>query len=94
MPAVLRRYDTDMLSSMGRATQVVTIEDRRAMAGSGWCIADRVCAIDPEIAVGVLGLRTRFIPHTATPDEILSRLGLNPARVAETVKELGRAFLD
>ena len=73
---------------------MVTIEDRLRDGGIGMVIADRVRAIDPEIAVRVLGFRTRFIPHAGTPDEILSRLGLDPARVAETVKELGRAFLD
>ena len=72
---------------------VVTIEDRMRDGGIGM-IADRVRAIDPEIAVRVLGLPTRFIAHAATHDEILSRLGLDPARVAKAVKELGGAFLD
>jgi hypothetical protein len=55
-------------------------------------IADRIRAIDPEIAVRVLGLPTRFMPHEATPDEILSSFGLDHARVAKAVKELGGAF--
>ena len=45
-------------------------------------------------ALGVLGLRTRFIPRAGTPDEIRSRLGHNRARVAENGEEVGRAFLD
>ena len=72
---------------------VVTIEDRMRDGGIGM-IADRVRAIDPEIAVRILGLPTRFIPRAATHDEILSRLGLDPARVAKAVKELGDAFFD
>ena len=57
-------------------------------------IAHRGCAIDPEIAVGVVGIRTRFIPQTVTPNEVRSRLGHNPALVAETVEELGGALFD
>jgi len=57
-------------------------------------IADRVRAIDPENAVRVLHLPTRFIPHAATPDEITSTLDLDPARVAKAAKELDGAFRD
>ena len=62
--------------------------------GIGMVIADRVRAVDPPIAVYVLGLARRFIPDAATPDEILSGLGLDHVRVAKAVKELGRAFVD
>jgi deoxyxylulose-5-phosphate synthase len=84
--------DTEILVDWEGHAAVVTIEDR--ISNGGMMIADRVRAIDPEIAVRVLGSRTRLIPHAGTPDEILSRFGLDPARVAETVKELGGAFLD
>jgi 1-deoxy-D-xylulose-5-phosphate synthase len=77
-----------------RRAAVVTIEDRLRDGGIGTMIADRVRAIDPEITVRVPGLPTRFIPHAATPHEILSMLGLDPARVAKAVKELGGAFHD
>ena len=78
--------------SIRRAT-VVTLEDRMRGGGIGKMMAGRVRAIAPEIAVRVLS-PTRFIRDAATPDEILSSLGLDQVRVAKTVKELGDAFLD
>ena len=88
-----RWSSTSRWSSIRRAT-VVTLEDRMRGGGIGLMMAGRVRAIDPEIAVRVVGLPTRFIRDAATPDEILSSLGLDQVRVAKTVKELGDAFLD
>ena len=73
---------------------MVTIEDPLRDGGIGMVLADRVRAIDAEVAVGVFGRPTRFIRDAATPDEFLSSLGLDHVRVAETVEELGGAFLD
>lgn len=61
--------------------------------GIGMLIADRVRAIDPEIAVCVLGLAMRFITDAATPGEILSSLDINRVRVSMRVKEVGGAVL-
>jgi hypothetical protein len=57
-------------------------------------IADRVGAIDPGVAVYVLGLATRLIADAGIPDEIGSGFGLDHVGVAKTVNELGDAFLD
>jgi 1-deoxy-D-xylulose-5-phosphate synthase len=86
--------DTEMVVDPAAHAAVVTLEDRMREGGIGMTIADRVRANDPEIAVYVLGLATRFIPDAATPDEIVSSLGLDHVRVAKAVKERGGAFLD
>jgi len=84
--------DTEMVVDPAGNAAVATLEDARSWIGM--MIGDRGRTIDPDIAVYVLGLATRFIPDAAMPDEILWSLGLDPVRVAKTVRELGDAFPD
>jgi hypothetical protein len=84
--------DTEMVVDPADHAAVVMVEARMRNGRLGMMIADRVRPIDPEWAVRILGLPTGLIPDAATPDEILSRLGL--ARVGQAVMELGDAFLD
>jgi deoxyxylulose-5-phosphate synthase len=94
MPAAGAPLDTEMLVDAEGHAAVVTIEDRMRDGGIGMAIADRVRAIDPEIAVRVLGPPTQFVPPRRRPMRSCPGSAIDPARVAKAVKELGGAFLD
>jgi len=80
--------DTGMLVDAADHRVVVTIEDGVREGGIGMTIADRIGAENPGVPVAVLGLPTRFIAHAATPDEILTALGLDHAGIVTAARGL------
>jgi 1-deoxy-D-xylulose-5-phosphate synthase len=79
--------DDDMLAAAATHRAVVTVEDGVREGGIGMTIADRVGALAPAVPVHVLGIPARFIPHAASPDQILGQLGLDADGIARTIRE-------
>jgi 1-deoxy-D-xylulose-5-phosphate synthase len=77
--------DPDMLADAARHARVVTAEDGVRAGGVGMAIADRLCALAPNVRVDVLGLPTEFIQQ-AKPERILARFGLDAAGIADTIR--------
>ncbi len=90
-PRLVRPLDPDLVAVCAQAQLVVSVEDGIVHGGAGQHLA---AAIDEQAgALGVrgplcrhLGIPTTYIPH-AKPDAILSRLGLDPAGIAEATRQ-------
>jgi 1-deoxy-D-xylulose-5-phosphate synthase len=82
-PRVVAPLDEAMLDDAASHPCVVTVEDGLADGGIGSSIAHRLAGRGPT--VHVLGVPTEYIPHD-NADTILSRLGLDGAGVAATVR--------
>ncbi len=80
--------DPEMVLDASRHRAVVTAEDGMRDGGIGMAIADEIGAVAPAVPVRVLGLPTRFIPHAATPEEILADLGLDAPGIASAARAL------
>jgi 1-deoxy-D-xylulose-5-phosphate synthase len=81
--------DDRMLDDAARHRLVVTVEDGVVQGGAGSAAADAIMARHSEAHVEVLGVPIQFIPQ-GRPEQILSRLGLDAAGIAETVRRLDR----
>jgi 1-deoxy-D-xylulose-5-phosphate synthase len=79
--------DDAMLAAAADHRAVVTAEDGVREGGIGMTIADRVGAMAPAVPVHALGIPARFIPHCASPDQILGQLGLDADGIARTIRE-------
>ena len=80
--------DADMLADAARHRAVVTCEDGVRDGGIGMAIEDRIGDLRPGIPVEVLGLPTRFLPHEARPERLLSQLGLDADGIAAAARRL------
>ncbi len=79
--------DDGMLAAAATHRAVVTAEDGVREGGIGMTIADRIGAMAPAVPVHALGIPARFIPHSASPDQILGQLGLDADGIARTIRE-------
>jgi 1-deoxy-D-xylulose-5-phosphate synthase len=79
--------DDEMLGDAATHRAVVTVEDGVRDGGVGMAIADRVGAIAPAVPIHVLGIPSRFLAHSSSPDHILSQLGLDGDGIAATIRE-------
>ncbi len=80
--------DPEMLADAAQHSAVVTVEDGVVDGGIGSTISMRVGELAPTVLTRSLGIPTRFIPHAATPEEILSTLGLDHLGIAAAVSAL------
>ena len=80
--------DPEMIADAAAHRVVVTAEDGVRAGGVGMTIADEIGAVAPAVPVHVLGIPTRFIPHAATPEEILAGLGLDATGIASAARAL------
>jgi 1-deoxy-D-xylulose-5-phosphate synthase len=78
--------DPAMLADAARHRAVVTIEDGIVDGGIGSTIAVRVGELGPAVVTRSLGVPTSFIPHAATPEEVLAALGLDHVGIAAAVR--------
>lgn len=78
--------DPKMVEDAARHPLVVTIEDGVRAGGIGMFIADHVRTLDPAIAVEVLGLPTKFLPHDPKPNALHARYGLDVAGIVAAVR--------
>jgi 1-deoxy-D-xylulose-5-phosphate synthase len=79
--------DAEMIADAAAHRAVVTAEDGVREGGIGMTIADRIGALAPAVPCQVLGIPARFIPHAASPDQILGQLGLDADGIAHTIRE-------
>ena len=56
--------------------------------GIGMAIEDRIGDLRSGVPVEVLGLPTRFLPHEARPERLLSQLGLDADGIAAAARRL------
>ena len=77
--------DGEMLAAAAECGAVVTIEDGVRAGGVGSTIADELATIHQGLAVEVLGLPTRFIPH-GEAHHILARFGLDADGLADVIR--------
>ena len=78
--------DPEMLADAAQHSAVVTVEDGVVDGGIGSTISMRVGELAPTVLTRSLGIPTRFIPHAATPEEILSTLGLDHLGIAAAIR--------
>ncbi len=74
-----------MLADAAEHRAVITVEDGVRDGGIGSTIAACVGELSPATVTCSLGIPAQFIPHAGTPDEILSRLGLDHTGIAAAV---------
>jgi len=88
----LKPYDHDVLDEMARShPAVLTLEEGQVTNGFGAYIAREIDALDLRSAprVAAAGLPDRFVEH-GSRDGLLAELGLDPAGIAERVRDLVR----
>jgi 1-deoxy-D-xylulose-5-phosphate synthase len=88
----LKPYDHDVLDEMVRShPAVLTLEEGQVTNGFGAFIAREIDALDLRSAprVAAAGLPDRFVEH-GSRDGLLAELGLDPAGIAERVRDLVR----
>lgn len=72
--------DVAMLADAARHGTVITIEDGIREGGIGMSIATAIHEINDHCHVSVLGVPTKFLPHSK-PDRLLAQIGLDPAGI-------------
>jgi 1-deoxy-D-xylulose-5-phosphate synthase len=79
--------DPAMIADAARHRLVVTCEDGIREGGIGMSIADQVGALACEVPVHVLGIPTRFVPHSNRPEDTLTQFGLDADGIVQLVRD-------
>ena len=85
-PRLVKPLDPEMIADAARHDLVVTVEDGFRQGGAGTAIETALRDAGSDVTIEVLGVPIEYIDH-ANPDVILSRMGLDGAGVASTVRE-------
>ena len=85
-PRLVKPLDPVMMEDAARHDLVVTVEDGFRQGGAGTAVETELRDAGSDVPVTVLGVPIEYIDH-ANPDVILSRLGLDGAGVADTVRK-------
>ena len=85
-PRLVKPLDPEMIADAARHDLVVTVEDGFRQGGAGTAIETALRDTGSDVTIEVLGVPIEYIDH-ANPDVILSRMGLDGAGVASTVRE-------
>lgn len=85
-PRLVKPLDPEMIADAARHNLVVTVEDGFRQGGAGTAIETALRDAGSDVTIEVLGVPIEYIDH-ANPDVILSRMGLDGAGVASTVRE-------
>ena len=87
--------DPEMIAAAARHRGVITIEDGIRDGGIGMAITSSLGDQAPDHVgplVEVLGIPTRFTPHAAKPEHLLTQMGLDASGIVRVATELAARF--
>ncbi|MFQ5558120.1 MAG: transketolase C-terminal domain-containing protein, partial [Acidimicrobiales bacterium] len=85
-PRVVTPLDPEMIAEAAAHRLVVSVEDGLRIGGAGANIRDALGEQNALCRMRVLGVPVAYVPHDS-PDAILTRLGLDAAGVAGSVRD-------
>lgn len=84
----LKPFDDATLTAAARdASVVVTVEEHWAVGGLGGAVSEVLAQVTPRAAVVRLGVPDTFVGVAGDHEDLLARVGLTGAGVAEAVRE-------